>query len=82
VSALLFLAFGRIILSLASVSNGPKSNITLKMKGLLSLGTSGIITPKTQNNTAEDLNLQTQYYCHFPTLKILAKFENRPELIE
>jgi len=33
-SALLFLAFGRIILPLASVSNSPKSNITLKMKEL------------------------------------------------
>jgi len=82
VSALLFLAFGRIILPLASVSNGPKSKITLKMKGLLHLGTSGTITPKTQNNTAEDLNLHTQYNCHFPILKILAKYEERPELIE
>jgi len=38
VSALLFVAFERFILSLASVSNGPKTNIALKMKGLLVLG--------------------------------------------
>jgi hypothetical protein len=38
--------------------------------------------PKMQNNTAEDLNIQTQHYCHFPKLKILAKFENSPELNE
>ena len=80
-SALLFVAFERFILSLASVSNGPKTNIALKMKGLLVLGNIRNYNPQ-DKITSQRLESPDTILLSFPNSEDTSQIENSPELTE